>query len=439
MNDVQLPEGWKWVKLSEVCLKIDKTGSKLNNPADEFSYIDIDAIDNKTYTIVNPKRYSWQNAPSRAQQIVQAGDIVFSTVRTYLKNIALVPGILNNQIASTGFCVLRGGTQLHSSYLFYYVLTEQFLRPLNEIQRGTSYPAVRNSDVLDQPIPLPPLPIQRRIVERIEELFSELEAGTQELQTALKRLKTYRQAVLHHYLSNPGWERVRLGEISLKIRNGISAKPDREAGLKIFRISAVRPNHVYYDDVRFLEEKEEYSSYILSDGDLLFTRYNGSIDYTGVCAVFRQRSNDPIVHPDKLIRVTLNGQFCNPDFVCYTANSGESRTFIRSRIRTTAGQSGISGADIKSVSIPLPGLETQTRIVTEIEARLSEADAMEAAIRQSLTQAEALRQSILKRAFDGKLVSEVPDDWAVEEAISDSPTSSQPRVRGGKSEQLSLF
>ncbi|GAA4451387.1 hypothetical protein GCM10023189_13370 [Nibrella saemangeumensis] len=64
---------------------------------------------------------------------------------------------------------------------------------------------------------------------------------------------------------------------------------------------------------------------------------------------------------------------------------------------------------------------------------------MEAAIRQSLTQAEALRQSILKRAFDGKLVSEVPDDWAVEEAISDSPTSSQPRVRGGKSEQLSLF
>src|SRR5207249_8155990 len=119
---------------------------------------------------VEPKNYSGADAPSRARQLVQAHDILFSTVRTYLRNIALVPEGYDGQIASTGFAVLRAD-EIQYKYLFYYCLTERFLTPLNELRRGTSYPAVRDGDVREQPIPLAPLPEQHRIVAEIEKQF----------------------------------------------------------------------------------------------------------------------------------------------------------------------------------------------------------------------------------------------------------------------------
>jgi len=145
-----------------------------------------------------PKTYKWKEAPSRAQQIVYKDDILFSTARTYMKNIAIADSKLyDGQIASSGFCVLRSNKKIaYPKLLFYYTVSEPFLRPLNELQTGSSYPAVRDKDVFSQPFPLPPMEIQQVLVSKIEELFSELDKGIEELKTAQQQLKVYRQAVL---------------------------------------------------------------------------------------------------------------------------------------------------------------------------------------------------------------------------------------------------
>jgi type I restriction enzyme, S subunit len=190
-----LPKGWALPKLGDLVEEIKTRSSELD-PNDEFSYIDITSIDNELKKITSPKRYQWKDAPSRAKQIVKANDIVFSTVRTYLKNIALVPALLDGQIASTGFCVIRGGEAVHHKFLFYYTLSISFIESLNKLQRGTSYPAVRDRDVFTQLLPLPPRTEQKRIVDKIEELFSDLDSGIDSLKTAQQQLKVYRQAVL---------------------------------------------------------------------------------------------------------------------------------------------------------------------------------------------------------------------------------------------------
>lgn len=95
IEELNIPAGWEEVTIEKVSVGIDKTNRKLENPEETFFYIDINAIDNQKYQIVQPKTYRWGNAPSRAQQIIQTNDIVFSTVRPYLKNIALVPEIYN--------------------------------------------------------------------------------------------------------------------------------------------------------------------------------------------------------------------------------------------------------------------------------------------------------------------------------------------------------
>jgi type I restriction enzyme S subunit len=191
----ELPKGWVWVELGDILEKIETINPSIK-PEQEFIYLDITSIDNSIQRITEPKKYFGKNAPSRARQLVKAGDILFSTVRTYLKNIAVVPDIYHNQIASTGFCVIRPHEQISQKFIFLITQNDNFLEPLNQLQRGSSYPAVRDSDVFAQKIPLPPLPEQYRIVAKIEEIFTELDAGVELLKKLKAKLKRYRQAVL---------------------------------------------------------------------------------------------------------------------------------------------------------------------------------------------------------------------------------------------------
>lgn len=165
------------------------------NPNDSFTYIDIASIDNKKQIIKCPKIYLGKNAPSRARQLVKEGDILFSTVRTYLKNISIVTKEYDNQIAFTGFCVLRT-LSVNNKWLFYLVQTNFFLNSLNVIQRGTNYPAVRNSDILNQIIIVPPLEEQKEIVDRVEKLFSLADYIEETVNSKLEESNALRQSIL---------------------------------------------------------------------------------------------------------------------------------------------------------------------------------------------------------------------------------------------------
>ena len=191
----KLPQGWERVTLEDICLPVDKVRPE-TTPGKPFTYLDITSIDNSTYQIVAPKVYLGKNAPSRARQKARSGNILFSTVRTYLKNIAFVPPEFDGEVASTGFCVLNPSDETDHKFIFYFVQADEFVAWLNPLQRGTSYPAVRNDDVLAQEIPLPPLAEQHRIVAEIEKQFTRLDASVAALKRAQANLKRYRASVL---------------------------------------------------------------------------------------------------------------------------------------------------------------------------------------------------------------------------------------------------
>ncbi len=181
--------------MADLCLQVPKVKPQ-DDPNEVFTYLDISSIDNSTFRIVSPKSYLGKDAPSRARQRVSSGDTLFSTVRTYLKNIAMVPPELEGEIASTGFCVLRPTDDTCRRFIFYFVLNDDFVSTLQPLQRGTSYPAVRDADVLSQEVPVPPLSEQRRIVAEIEKQFTRLDASVTAFKRALAHLKRYRASVL---------------------------------------------------------------------------------------------------------------------------------------------------------------------------------------------------------------------------------------------------
>ena len=304
--------------------------------------------------------------------------------------------ITNNSLVITP----KEENKVNKKYLYYTLQATN----KTKLVTGTAQPQVTINNAEDLQIPLPPLATQRAIVTKIETLFAELDKAVQHLRTAQQQLKTYRQAVLKAAFEGcENAEKHLFGELMADVRNGYGAKPTDCGTNKLLRISSVRAMNLNLDDFRFNNSSFDERD-IIQENDLLFTRYNGSVDLVGVCA-YVPELYDTYAYPDKIIR--CRPKVCNTfhsKFLQYYINQGEAREFVRSKIKTTSGQNGISGSDIKKIEIPLPPLAEQQRIVKEIESRLSQATASETYIENALQQAEALRQSILKKAFSGDLV-----------------------------------
>ena len=171
----KLPKGWCLVK-----------GKHIFNPmksckpiGETFKYIDIDAIDNKRQIISNVKILKVANAPSRASRFTQKGDVVFSLVRPYLGNIAIVSE--NDCIASTGFYVCHPTEVLLPKYCYHLMISDYVINGLNEFMKGDNSPSINKGDIDNWLFPIPPLAEQKRIVSKIEEIFSQFDA----IETAL--------------------------------------------------------------------------------------------------------------------------------------------------------------------------------------------------------------------------------------------------------------
>ena len=201
------------------------------------------------------------------------------------------------------------------------------------------------------------------------------------------------------------WSHATLGDLALDVRNGISAKPDSETGLPILRISAVRPFKLDPLDTRFLPSTFPRGGLTLEPDDLLFTRYNGNRELVAACARVRQLARET-VYPDKLIRVRIDPTKACPAYIEYVANSKTARNYIDGKLKTSAGQVGISGADLKQLPIPLPPLPEQKRIADKLDALLARVDACRERLDRVPTILKRFRQSVLAAATSGELTRE---------------------------------
>ena len=291
---------------------------------------------------------------------------------------------------------------INKMYLYYFL--KKVTVDLYMKTHGSGMVHITKGPFMNTRIYVPPLDEQARIVARIEELFSELDNGMQTLQTIKQQLAVYRQAVLKEAFEDcKEWDRYVFSELMEDVRNGYGKKPDDKGDYRILKISAVRSLKLNVCESRFNQTPFSAEDTI-EENDILFTRYNGSKDFVGVCAVV-PHMDEPCAYPDKIIK--CRPKIHNAIFSKYLAfymSQGEARQYIRSKIKTTSGQNGIAGADIKKITVYLPNAQVQEAIVAEIESRLSVCDSIEKAVDTALAQAEAMRQSILKKAFEGGLV-----------------------------------
>ena len=381
----------------------------------------------------------------------------------------MVPPEFDGEVASTGFCVLNPTDEIDHRFIFYLVLNDEFISKLNPLQRGTSYPAVRDGDVLSQALMLPPLPEQRRIVAEIEKQFTRLDASVDGLKRAQANLKRYRSSVLKAACegklvpteaelaraegrdyepaerllerilaerraqwesqekrrgkykepvapdtsdlsdSPEGWVWASLSSLA-EVRLGRQRSPKRATGPHMrpyLRAANVTWDGLYLSDVKEMDfNPDEFNSYQLIPDDILLSEASGSQDEVGKPAIWKGEI-EGCCFQNTLIRVRAYSAVVDYLFVHLLSNA---RSGDFGRAARGVGIHHLGAQRAESWIVALPPLAEQHRIVAEVERHLPVIQKAQAVVETSLKRAERLRQSILKQAFSGQLVPQHPED-----------------------------
>ena len=185
------PAGWRVCRLKDIVRSNTDALGESTSPDFEIEYLDISSVGNG-FLRENPTKYRFADAPSRARRVLHEGDTIVSTVRTYLKSVLYIDAELAHCIASTGFSVLTPRAEVEPRYLGFLLQSSRFVDAVMKNSIGISYPAINDTKLLSLPVELPPLPEQRRIVERLDATCSELDAAESSIRKQIALLQELR-------------------------------------------------------------------------------------------------------------------------------------------------------------------------------------------------------------------------------------------------------
>lgn len=332
---------------------------------------------------------------SQPTKIVEKDDILLS-VRAPVGATNLAPGKV---CIGRGLTAIRPSSKLNLRYVLHFF--RYFETRLQAKGTGTTFKAITQDVVKNTIVPVPSLPEQRRIVARIEELFSELDNGVETLKKTKQQLAVYRQSVLKAAFANIT-EKKTIREMSSIVTSGSRgwAQYYSEYGAKFIRIGNLTRNHIIIDlnDVQYVElpDDAEGRRTQLRPNDVLvsITADLGSIGFVpydiGEAYVNQHiamiRFNNP--SQGKLMAWYLRSDFGQKDLL---------------KNKRGGGKLGLGLDDIRDSQVPVISDVEADRILSNIESRFSVCDSIEKTVDAALQQAESMRQSILKKAFEGGL------------------------------------
>ena len=419
---VELPKGWERRKLGEVFFTTSGGTPSRKNPeyyTGNIPWVKSGELD-KGLILDTEEKISELAVSKSNAKVFPAGTLLIALYGATIGKLGFlgvdaatnqaICGIFKNEIVDLNF----------QRYFLFHKRHRLIEQGAGGAQPNISQTILKNLDIV-----IPPLPEQYRIVAKIEELFSSLDKGIETLQTAQKQLKVYRQAVLkwafEGKLTNKnvkegelpeGWKWVKLKDVATKISDGpfgsnLKSIDYVESGVRVIRLENIGESE-FRNEYKTFVTHEKYKSiqnHTVGKGDIIFSSFISE----SVRATILPNYIDKAINKADCFLVRVSDSVISNKYLAFYFSTKAMYNQLFNQIHG-ATRPRINTTQLKTSGIPFAPLEEQHRIVAEIESRLSVCDKIEETISQSLQQAEALRQSILKKAFEGKLVPQDPTD-----------------------------
>ncbi len=464
-NRNELPKDWKWETLSDVIGDkglfvdgdwIESKDQDINGEVRLIQLADIGdgSFKNKSARFLTSKRANEINCTYLCK-----GDILIARMPDPIGRACIFPlKGADKYVTAVDVAIVRPDKNIiDRKYLLYSINNPTFRNAIENLQSGTTRKRISRKNLATLAFALPPLPIQQAIVSKIEELFSELDKGIEQLKTAQQQLKTYRQAVLKWAFEgklteewrrqNPHlstgqdlieqiqeqkektakenrkktkaaipfsideleelydipkqWTWVRNEDYLYEVKDGTHDTPKyQNEGIPFVTQKNIREEGLDLSNVQYISQQ---------DHDKFYQRSNVSRNDIIISMIGHNRGMTAIVDTDEIFSIKNVGlfKFLNSlhstkfSFYYYQSRIGLNIVLKKSK---GGAQPFIGLSELRNWPVPVCGLDEQNQIIQEIETRISVAAKMEQGINQSLQQADALRQSILKNAFEGNLI-----------------------------------
>ena len=432
-NFYELPKNWVWTKIRAItelikgvtyekqeASKEAKQGYapilRANNISDKINY------DELVYVPCNRVK---------EEQYIIKYDILLAMSSGSKHLVGKAAQVLNDFDGGFGaFCgLIRVSGEINKKIIGYFFKSSNYRQMISKLSSGVNINNLRREHIESIPIPIPPLPEQHRIIAKIEELFSDLDAGVEALKKAKAQLRLYRQAVLKAAFegrltaawreAHKNFSEIQMGWIRVKLGDFIEPSNERVNPTLLQKVPYIGLEHIKKGTGRLLgsgssDEVRSTKSRFFR-GDLLYGKLRPYLnkvliaEFDGVC------STDILVFP-KSPHVSM--KFLAHRFLC--------NDFVRYASLNVSGvqHPRVDFLTLSKFIISLPPLPEQMIVVQEIEHRFSIIDDLEKTVEDSLRHSDRLRQGILKKAFAGELVPQDPEDEPAEKLLE--------RIKGEK-------
>ncbi|WP_423147890.1 restriction endonuclease subunit S [Rubrolithibacter danxiaensis] len=418
-----LPENWQLVHLEDIALfsKGRKTALTKQQQENTISYLDIEAFEKnqiKQYAIAADATLIDEKSLAMVWDGARSGLVFKGKEGALGSTLMKITPVLVKEL-----------------YIYYYL---QFINGyIKSHTKGTGIPHVDPQVLFKIKAPLPPIEEQERIVQKIEELFSELDDSIQKVKEAQSKLNLFQQALYEETFKRITVEReASLSEICSivgGVTKGRNLTGKETVELPYLRVANVQDGYLNLEDVKTIRIPiKEKDKYLLSIGDILYTE-GGDRDKLGRGTVW-QGEIDECIHQNHIFRARPKSPDYNSNYISYYSKTKAAREYFFKSGKQTTNLASINISILSNLIIPLVSLDEQIKIVEKIDAQLSIYSHSVLKVQSIQVQMDYAKQSILKKAFNGFLVSQKSSDISINSLLTEIIYERQRMVSAAKNE-----
>ncbi|MBL8281977.1 MAG: restriction endonuclease subunit S [Acinetobacter junii] len=417
----EIPRHWDSKPLKYLCTYNNEVLPETTAKDAEIQYIDIGSV-SAVDGISKIETMIFKDAPSRARRIVRDGDVIVSTVRTYLEAIAPINNPPENLIVSTGFAVIRPNQYLYKSFASYCLRAKGFIKEVVARSVGVSYPAINSSDLVNITIPSIEYAEQVKIANFLDHETAKIDHLIEKQQQLIELLKEKRQAVISHAVTkglNPNvkmkdsgvewlgevpehWDVIAISKVTQKITNGYVG-PTRdilvEEGIPYVQATHIKKGKVNFDNAYFVREKwsNDHAKSILKKDDVLIVQTGAGTGDVGLVSESEEGFN---CHA--LIILQPKKQQLSGSYLAYCLQSDYGYATLYS-IRTGGMHPHLNCGEVQFVKISVPPLDEQVAISKFIEKNIQDFDQLIEKAKLAIQLMQERRTALISAAVTGKI------------------------------------